>query len=50
VLTFDEKKVVATATIQKQLTESDIENIMVTAIEGGIGYWAILCNEKTRPE
>lgn len=37
-------KVVATVTIQKELTEEDIENIMVTAMEGGISYWAGLNN------
>ena len=31
-----------------KLTEQDIEDIMVTALEGGIGYWAILDN--SRPE
>lgn len=45
-LQFDEKKVVGTATITKNITEKDVENIMVTAIEGGIGYWACLHNDK----
>jgi hypothetical protein len=43
-LKFDEKKVVGTATITKDITEKDVEGIMVTAIEGGIGYWACLYN------
>lgn len=37
-------KVVGTATIEIPLTERDIETIMVTALEGGIGYWAMLDN------
>jgi hypothetical protein len=37
---FDDKKVVATALVPKQLTANDIDNIICTAIEGGIGYWA----------
>ena len=28
-------------------TDEDMENIMVTALEGGIGYWACLDNEET---
>jgi len=28
--------------VDKQITVEDIENIMVTAIEGGIGYWSVL--------
>ncbi|MGG4105217.1 hypothetical protein AAXB25_14970 [Paenibacillus lautus] len=38
-LEFDKKKVVGIATIKKELTESDIENIIVTAFEGGSNYW-----------
>jgi hypothetical protein len=45
-LEFDEKKVVGTVVMKKDLTEKDVENIMVTAIEGGIGYWAKLHNDK----
>lgn len=43
-LEFDKKKVVGTATIKKELTESDIENIIVTAFEGGSNYWMGLDN------
>lgn len=31
--------------IERGLTEADIKDILTTAIEGGIGYWAILCND-----
>lgn len=37
-------KVVGYAKVELPLKESDIENIMVTAIEGGINYWAGLDN------
>lgn len=30
--------------ITKEFTEDDLENIMITALEGGIGYWACLDN------
>lgn len=43
---FDKEKTVSTATVEVGLTEYDIDNIMVTAIEGGIGYWARLENTK----
>lgn len=43
-LEFSDKKVVGTVEVPLSLTENDIENIMVTAIEGGIGYWACLNN------
>jgi len=36
--------VVGSYTITATLAEKDVENIMVAAIEGGIGYWAILDN------
>lgn len=40
-LEFTDKVVgTATVTFKKELTEQDIENIMVGALEGGIGYWA----------
>lgn len=45
---MDKKKVVGTITIKKSVTVDDVENIMITAIEGGIGYWACLLND--RPE
>lgn len=32
-------KVVGTAIIEKPLTENDIENIIVNALEGGSNYW-----------
>lgn len=37
-------KVVGTAVIKKPLTEKDIENIIVTAFEGGSNYWMGLDN------
>lgn len=30
--------------ITKEFTDDDLENIMITALEGGIGYWACLDN------
>jgi hypothetical protein len=54
VVDFDNSEVVATAKIEIGLTASDVDNIMVTAIEGGIGYWARLENDtdewKDKPE
>lgn len=41
---FDSEKVVGTAQVEIPLTAKDINTIMVTAIEGGIGYWAVLDN------
>lgn len=38
-LEFDDKKIVGVAMIKKNLTESDIENIIVTSFEGGSNYW-----------
>ena len=32
-------------TVEKVLTAEDLDDIMTTALEGGIGYWAILCND-----
>jgi hypothetical protein len=43
-LEFSEKKVVGKIEIPLELTEYDIENIIVTGLEGGIGYWACLDN------
>jgi hypothetical protein len=37
-------KVIGTAIIKKELTEKDIENIIVTAFEGGSNYWMELGN------
>lgn len=37
---FDDKKVIAKVKIEKTLTASDIDGIISTAIDGGIGYWA----------
>ena len=34
-----------TFSVENALTEADILDILTTAIEGGIGYWAILDNE-----
>lgn len=42
-LTFTDN-VIGVATIQHNVTEKDIEGIMVGGIEGGIGYWAVLNN------
>jgi hypothetical protein len=36
---FSDTKVVGYAKVEMPLTEEDIENIIVTAIEGGINYW-----------
>lgn len=36
--------VVGVAVVKHSLTERDIENIMVNAIEGGISYWAGINN------
>lgn len=38
-LEFSKEKVVGTVTISINITESDIENILVTALEGGCDYW-----------
>ena len=32
-------------TVNRILTEEQIKDILTTAIEGGIGYWAVLCND-----
>lgn len=34
--------------ITKEYTDEDMEDIVVTALEGGIGYWA--CLDNTTPE
>ena len=34
-----------TIKITKEYTDVDMENIVVTALEGGIGYWACLDND-----
>ena len=41
-----------TFTITKKisLTQEDIDNIMVSALEGGIGYWATEAEVKKQPE
>lgn len=41
---FDREKVVGTAQVTIQLTAKDIDSIMSSALEGGIGYWAVLDN------
>src|SRR6185312_15620211 len=41
---FDDKKIVGVTSVTLLLTENDIDNIVVTALEGGIGYWARLDN------
>ena len=37
-----------TVKITKEFTDEDMEDIVVTALEGGIGYWA--CLDNTTPE
>jgi hypothetical protein len=39
-LEFDKKKVVGRVNIPLELTEADIESIIVNGFEGGINYWA----------
>ena len=41
---FSREKVVGTAKIEFPLTEKNIDTIMSLALEGGIGYWAVLNN------
>lgn len=48
-LKFDDNKVVGTVTIKKNLTEGDIENIIVSCFEGGSNDWLGLDN-KDKPE
>lgn len=43
-LEFDDKKVVATVEVPIKITEELFDDIIVTALEGGIGYWAQLDN------
>ncbi len=33
-------------TIEQTLTKNDFTNIIITALEGGIGYWGCLNNDK----
>lgn len=33
-------------TVEKELTDEELEDIFTTAIEGGIGYWACLRNDE----
>jgi hypothetical protein len=47
-LEFSDKKVVSRAVIEDAITEEDIANIVITAFEGGINYWAGL--DKLTPE
>lgn len=47
-LEFSEKKVVGTITVPQEITESDIENIIVSAIEGGTNYW--MGTDNSKPE
>lgn len=41
---FDREKVVGTAKVEIGLTAKNIDTIMSLALEGGIGYWAVLNN------
>lgn len=34
-----------TITVKLTLTDSILDDILCTALEGGIGYWAVLCND-----
>lgn len=34
-----------TITVKLKLTDSILDDILCTAIEGAIGYWSILCND-----
>jgi hypothetical protein len=43
-LEFDKNKVVGTITINKNVSETDIENIIVSSFEGGSNYWMGLDN------
>jgi len=43
-LEFSDKKIVGTIQIEKPITESDIEGIIVTSFEGGSNYWMGLDN------
>jgi hypothetical protein len=47
-LTFDKKRIVGEIQVSIEITESDIENIIVTAWEGGTNYWMGL--ENSYPE
>jgi len=38
-LEFSDEKIVATIQVPFKITESDIENIIVTSLEGGSNYW-----------
>lgn len=46
-LKFDSKEPYASKFVEVTLSQKDICNIMVTGLEGGIGYWAVLDNSKT---
>lgn len=43
---FEKDKIVGKVEIVTSISEYDVEVIMVNAIEGGIGYWACLLNDK----
>lgn len=43
-LEFSDKKIVGTIQIEKPITESDIEGVIVTSFEGGSNYWMGLDN------
>jgi len=45
-LEFSSEKVVGKVTIEVDITEENIENIIVTALEGGCNYWlGIICKK-----
>jgi tRNA G37 N-methylase Trm5 len=52
-LEFSDKKIVGEVLITQQISESDIENIIVTCFEGGSSYWlGLTANEdfKDKPK
>lgn len=42
VVQFDEKEIVGTIQVPQTFTANDINSVICTGLEGGIGYWAIL--------
>lgn len=45
-LTKEAQKISFKIQIEKTVTAQEIEDIMVTALEGGIGYWACLLDDE----
>lgn len=44
----EEKKYVVESKVKVSLTEEDISDLVITALNGGVGYWA--CLDNSRPE